>query len=305
MRRGFEDKQIREALKVGKYPNDEIEFKKKQLKKERRRNKIKKRLIVFAFLFVCVGIIVTVLKAPFFNIKSVICVGYETLTEQEILETAKVEMGVNIFSSNISAMKRRVAAIPEVSMSNVRRLFPNKIKIWVRECKKAAYVKSGNIGLVIDPNGKILGYINDFSNESEIDVAQLTGINSISEQEGDYIASPDDIKAKKIYECMNILDRLEMLDGVTAIDASDLSDIKIEYQNRLEIFLGSYENMEYKLTFISKVIKENISEFEHAKLDLRGENLYVGPRDEEPVEPENTEETEETVQDEEKTESEE
>lgn len=283
--------------------NDEIEFKKQQLKKARRRNKIKKRLIVFAFLFVCIGVIVTVLKAPFFNVKSVICVGYETLTEKEIIETAKVEMGVNIFSSNIGAMKRRVAAIPEVSQSNVRRLFPNKIKIWVRECKKAAYVKSGNIGLVIDANGKILSYINDVSDESQIDIAHLTGINAISEQEGDFISSPDDMKAKKIYECMNILEKLGMLDGVTQIDATDLSDIKFQYENRLEIFLGSYDNMEYKLTFLNKVIRENISEFEHAKLDLRGENLYVGPRDEEPAEV--AEDAEENPEDAENTEPEE
>ncbi len=290
---------------MGKYAiKDEIEFKKQQLKKARRRNKIKKRLIVFAFVFVCIGIIVTVLKAPFFNVKSVICVGYETLTEKEIIETAKVEMGVNIFSSNIGAMKRRVAAIPEVSESNVRRLFPNKIKIWVRECKKAAYVKSGNVGLVIDANGKILSYLNDVSEESQIDIAHLMGINAISEQEGDYISADSDIKAKKIYECMNILEKLGMLDGVTEIDATDLSDIKIQYQNRLEIFLGSYDNMEYKLTFLNKVIRENISEFEHAKLDLRGENLYVGPRDEEVEEPAE-ENAEENLQDTENAETEE
>ena len=79
-----------------------------------------------------------------------------------------------------------------------------------------------------------------------------------------------------------------MIDKVTKITASDLSDIRIDYQDRLYILLGSYEQMEYKLTFIKKVISENISEYESALLDYRGKNLYVGSREEEPLEEDQT-----------------
>ncbi len=257
----------------------EIELKKLQMKRKYRRNKIKRRLIVFLFLFVCTGVIFTVLKAPVFNIKSVVCVGQENLTEDEIIKVAEVKMGTNIFSANISAMKRKIAAIPEVSESNVRRLFPNKIKIWVRECKKVARVKTGSTNIIIDVNGKILGYT-DGMEASEIEkLTDTIGINIISEEEGECV-SGDDLKAKKIYECMNVLNELGMLEKTNKIDATDLSDIRIEYEKRLEIFLGSYENMEYKLKFVQKVINENISEYEKARLDYRGESLYVGPREE-------------------------
>ena len=52
----------------------DFEAKKKQIIKKKKRARAKRRLIVFMFLFVCVGIIFTVLKAPVFNVKGIMCV---------------------------------------------------------------------------------------------------------------------------------------------------------------------------------------------------------------------------------------
>ena len=73
-----------------------IEKNKAVMRKKRRKTKMKKRFIVFVFLFLCAGIILTVLKAPFFNISGIDCVGQERLTREQLLDSAQIKVGSNI-----------------------------------------------------------------------------------------------------------------------------------------------------------------------------------------------------------------
>ncbi len=269
-------------------PTTELEQKKQNMMKKRKRNQTKRSLIVFAFLFICIGVIFVVLKAPIFDIKTVFCVGQEQMSEAEILDIAKVKVGNNIFSTNIRAIKRRLGDNPQIAESNVRRLFPNKVKIWVKEAKVSAYLEHEKRFLCIDKNGKIIKILEGEKTQEPPNAAKLEGVEVANSDAGKNIAAQDDARAGELFECMEILSQLDMLERVNYINFGDLSDIKIDYENRLYMLLGSYENMEYKLKFIKKVITENISEYEKALFDYRGEKLYVGPRDEMNKKPEET-----------------
>ena len=261
------------------------EAKKRELIKKRRRNRLKRRLIVVVFVLVCTGIIFTVLKAPFFNIQSIMCVGQQKMSEEEIIKIAEAETGKNIFSTNVKAMKHRLSEEPKIAESNVRRLYPNRIKIWVREAKAVAVLESSGQWVFVDNAGKIINVAAKNDTGKIEDIAVLLGFEPASTKLGENIVDPDNQTHKKLIECINVLDKLEMIDKTTSILASDISDIRIDYDKRLYIMLGGYEQMEYKLTFIKKVIAENLSKYERASLDYRGKRLYVGPRiEEEPKE---------------------
>lgn len=255
----------------------EFEARKKELLKKKRKNRLKRRLIVFVFLFVCAAVIFTVLKAPFFNIKTIICVGQENLTEEQIIQIAGVKTDTNIFSTGVKAMKRRLADNPAIAECNVRRLFPNKIKIWVREAKTAVYLENDTSFLYINAEGQIIKITDKTVDKPN--AAKLLDFEPASWLLGENVLTEDDGTGKVIFECVSILEDLEILDKITSISAADLSDIRLDYEERLYILLGSYEQMEYKLTFVKKVIFENLSEYEKALLDYRGKNLYVGPRE--------------------------
>ncbi len=256
----------------------DLQKKKKQLIRKKRRNRIKRRLVVFAFLFVCTAIIFTVLKAPFFNVKSILCVGQETLTEEQIIKIAGAKTGANIFSTAVKTMERRLNEDPNIETCNVRRLYPNSIKIWVREANALAYVQSNGLFLFVDKAGQIIKIADQKETEVTKGIARLDGIEPVTTKLGEYIFAADDAVHQKTFECMEILTKLEMIDKVSMISAADLSDIKVDYDERLFIMLGSYEKMEYKLTFVKKVISQNLSDYEKAILDYRGQKLYVGPR---------------------------
>ncbi len=256
----------------------ELEQKKRSLMKKKRKSRAKRRMIVFLFLLVCGAAIFAVLKAPVFNVKTVYCVGQSSLKEADILKLADVSTGKNIFSTNIRAVKKRLASNPEIAESNVRRIFPNKIKIWVKEAKTVAYIEKDGRKLLMDQNGQIIKILSGEEAKNLPKAARIEGIEIASEIPGEYIASSDDQRAAQLFECVGNLSTLDMLDKVNLINFENLSDIKIDYENRLFMMLGDYENLEYKLKFVKKVIGDNISEYEKAPFDYRGDKLYVGPR---------------------------
>lgn len=259
---------------------NEFEQKKRDLMRKKRKNRAKRRAIVLLFLIICVGIIFAVFKAPFFNVKTVFCVGQQNMAETEIVKLADVHTGTNIFSVNLRAVKKRLASNPMIAETNVRRIFPNKIKIWVKEAKMVAYVEKDGKYLMLDQNGQIIKVLTGENAKIAPKVANLVGIEMVSQNPGEYIAAPDDQRAIKLFECMEDLSELEMLDKVNYINFKDLSNIEIDYESRLFMLLGSYEKLDYKLKFVKKVIDDNISEHEKALFDYRGDKLYVGPREE-------------------------
>ncbi len=258
--------------------NNELEQKKRKLMKEKRKKRRKRRFIVFVFLSVCIGIIVAVLKAPFFNIQAVYSVGQSQMTESEILEIAQIKTGVNIFSTNLKIAQRRLDSNAEIEEAIVRRIFPNKIKISVKEAKPIAYIKKNDKFLFIDGWGKIIKVLGVDDEEKPI-APELFGVEAVSEIPGEYFAAVGDSRAEVLFDCLPTLSETGLLEKLNYISLADLSDIHLDYENRLYMMLGSYENIDYKLKFVKKVIDDNISEYEKALLDYRGEKLYVGRRE--------------------------
>lgn len=271
-----ERKKRRKAVTIRKKQISETELKKREMRRARRKIRIKRRATVFLFMFVCAAVVIFVLKAPMFNIKSVMCVGTENITQEELIKAAGVKTGENIFAANIGMMKKQLSAMPEIAESNVRRIFPNKIKIWVREAEPAAFVISGGEAAIIDRNGRVIRCTDQKAEELSA-IAELTGPEVVSTTPGESIAADGDLKAEKVFECIGIMSELGMLGKIQYIDANDLSDIRFGYENRLRILLGGYDKMDYKLKFIKTVIDDKLSPYESANLDYTGDKLYVGP----------------------------
>ncbi len=264
---------------------NEFETQKKKLIRKKKQTRAKRRFIIFLFLLACVGTIFVVLKAPFFNVKTIVCVGQTALSQEEVIKIAGAKTDVNIFSTGVGTMKRRLAAHPSIAECNVRRLFPNKIKIWVRESKAVVCIEQNGTFLLAEKHGQIIKSVDAKDTDAAKGVARLENFEPSSTDVGGYIFNKEDAVHNVTLDCIGIFETLGITEQISKIDASNLSDIKIEYQDRLTILLGSYEQMEYKLTFIKKVIDENISKYEKAILDYRGSTLYVGPKNAEETAP--------------------
>ncbi len=126
---------------------------------KKRKGKIPGALV--ALLLVCVSICVGLFFTPLFHIQEVFCVGNDRIAQEEIIAVAEVPMGKNILTRRLSQIKKRVEEVPMVEEVKVRRIFPNKIKIWIRETTPAAYICQGGQAVLIDIEGRIIEIIED------------------------------------------------------------------------------------------------------------------------------------------------
>ncbi len=262
-----------------------IEKRKLELKKTRRNQRIKRKLIIFSAFAIALSITVIIFKAPFFNIKEVVCVGQERLSEEEILKYAKVTKGENVFITSLKAVKTRLSEIPYVKESNARRIFPDKIKLWVRECEPSFVTKSEGKFIVCDTDAKILEIVP----ENAENLCEITFPKSFSGEAGKQLIPNDSAENIKFLEIIKTMGDLNLINYTTTIDFTDISDIIILYDGRLKIKLGNTTDVSYKLKFIKEVIDKNISSHERATIDYTGETLFVGQFEEDKPQAEETE----------------
>lgn len=84
-------------------------------------------------------------------------------------------------------------------------------------------------------------------------------------------------KFSKAFDFFRHLENNGLLAQATYLDLSDMTDVTLVIENRLEVQFGTLENLEYRCGFLAKVIHERISATESAIIDYRGADIYVRP----------------------------
>ena len=101
-------------------------------KNNQRQLEKKIRSVILVILIICIGTAIGLVFTPIFHVQEVWCEGNNRISQEEILGVAQVELGKNIFSQSLSGIKGRVEQISMIEEAKAKRIFPNKIKIWVR-----------------------------------------------------------------------------------------------------------------------------------------------------------------------------
>lgn len=96
----------------------------------------------FIILLFLMGILLVLfLQSPLSRIEQLQIQGNQLITEEEIVQTTQLHKGISYFHSNLMKAKNRLEKRSEIQHVEVRRLFPNKIYIKVREFPIVAYIQ--------------------------------------------------------------------------------------------------------------------------------------------------------------------
>ncbi len=277
---------------------------------QKRRMNPKLRLILIFLLVVALGVGVGLMFTPVFHVQEVFCEGNSRIAAEEISAAAADVTGKNIFLVRLSDIRGRVEGIPMVEEASIRRVFPNKIKITVKECIPAGYLYSENQCVVVDLEGKILDIIADerVNIMLETYLPKETAEEQKDEEEDqpqqeEAQEQPAEVRAysvplvmgvevhkpeisKKVhskqketlelaFDMFQNLEKTRLLVRATCLDLRDSNNLMLVIENRLQVLLGKPENMEYRIAFLAKVINERMSATEHAVMDYRGADIYV------------------------------
>lgn len=109
------------------------------------------------------------------------------------------------------------------------------------------------------------------------DIPLVAGFECDATEAGDKLKATDEGKFDKAVEILNALRNAQLLERTTYVDVTEMADIRVIVENRLDIYIGAGDNIDYRAKFLSEVINTKISAYEKVVMDYRGDDIFVRP----------------------------
>lgn len=272
---------------------------------------MKKKLSVGISVFcILVAGCMALLLTPIFSVETIIVTGNKTISTEEIILGSGIVRGSNIFSINLGAVKKKISYMSGIDTVQVKRSLPSTIRITVTEGNPIVYVENMGdlVGLTAD--GKVVEIISAGSLPSSVpeppaeegeaadgepeepvtedapeppaDNPALTGrtvVYGMGEMEysvGKTIRFSDEKKSENLLKLMGEFLCDSMGRDFTQVDMSIYDNITLLYRGRLNVRLGSAEQLEYKLNCFKTIIGDYLEADTEGTLDL--ERLTYSPK---------------------------
>ncbi|NLK94246.1 MAG: FtsQ-type POTRA domain-containing protein, partial [Clostridiales bacterium] len=205
-----------------------------------------KRIIAISILIIIISLII-VFKTNIFVIKEITCSGENLITKDYIIETMEQYKSNNIFTISKSEIEKKLKNNPYVKKVNITKKLPNKLNINVEEAKGLYYYFDGDYYCIVSNELIVLEKLDNIENR---DLIEIKGFDvSISRNISDEI--DNDTRVYKlldeIYKEQGVIKENKEEFAITAVDVSNLSDIKI-YINNIEVLVGNDENIRNKMS---------------------------------------------------------
>lgn len=259
---------------------DRKSLKKNELKKSNKRSRYKKNLkkaktfrlwskrfvLIFSCLFVlaflCFSIYFVLYK--FLIVKEISVEGETIYSSTEIKNSSGIKLYDSLLAVNSANSEANIfSELPYVEKVKIKKQIPNKIDILVEGAHPMYCLNIQGEYLVISEYGKVL----ENSDEKFSELVKVEGISSCSVQ-GEKIKYENEETEKLITEIIKIF-KSKDLNLIRRIDLSNPEDIIVNYDDRIDISLGSKEDMDYKVLTAKEIIKGKVGAHEKGILDLK------------------------------------
>ncbi len=110
--------------------------------------------VILALVVTCIFAYYKIVHSPVFAIKEIKILGTKRVSEQRIMEITGLKKGVNLFSVNLSAARKRLIAEPWIRSAGIERRPPSTVIIRIREYIPVAVLDFGE-KFLIDSRGEI------------------------------------------------------------------------------------------------------------------------------------------------------
>ena len=136
----------------------------------------------------------------------------------------------------------------------IRRHLPDALVVTVTECTATVAVPSDGGYYYLSEQGKVLE-----QNAADGGLPLVTGVTLSGLTPGRMVRQAEDAYADALLEILQTMDAGGMLEGLDFINLQDLTDIRIGYDGRFDIRVGTVDELAYRLRFAKTVIDERLS----------------------------------------------
>lgn len=224
----------------------------KYILKARRKRIIKRLFITLIFLIVIGAVVIN--KTDVFIIDKVMLEGDNLITGEYVQEKSQTLNGKNIFYIDKKSIIKDFKRNPYVEELTIKRVYPNELKINVKEAKGLYYVNKDNSYNIISSNMILLEKVDSIEGKKLI---ELRGLNIENVNLGDKVSNEKKIGkiAEDFYEMEQVIEENGEEFSITAVDVSNMSSLKA-YIGNIEILLGTYENVFKKMSDAVQIYKK-------------------------------------------------
>lgn len=225
---------------------------------EKARQKRKRVIRVYMqIIFTVVFLIMLILSLTiFFNIEKITVTGDGQFDEAEIITASGLEYGENMFLTKMSRHAEQIMQdVVYLEACEVKRKLPTGIEISVTVCQPLACLEAENDYLIMSTTGKIF----DRSDTPVPELYLIKGSEPVYDLEpGMMFESADD--EGKLNAMLSVCNAMKSrnTEKVSYIDITDRYNIKYLFDDRVEVRLGSVNELEYKLKFTEIILSEKI-----------------------------------------------
>ena len=207
--------------------------------------------ILAAIIIIIVLIILS--NTVLFNCTSIEVEGNSRYSAEQIISHSGLKLGENLLHIDSKAAEQSVySALAYIDMTEVKRVFPTKIKIVVKEAEKWYQVSQNGVAASVSRMGRIVELGADSSLPLIVgyDPAELTAGVMISSNDSGKTSIP-----------ALILDKAEQygIADITRVDLTDRFDISIDCGSDITLELGGIAEIDSKLAVAAETMKKEKS----------------------------------------------
>lgn len=249
-------------------------------KAQRRRKRKLKQLRFFLIVFMLIAIVVLSLTV-FFKIDTIKVTGQVRYSHDEIIEKSTLEKGKNLFLYKTADAEKIIEeSFVYIEKAKIKKRLPGTLEIVITQAKEVCTIEAQDGYYVVSDEGKVL----EKTTQIRPDLYNVKGIDMSKYNIGDSLKNDNAESVKTLSEVTNSIAEVE-LSGITLIDLSDIYNISITYEERVEIKCGTQVELSHKLKYAKAILNEKIKQTEYGTLDVSSshtsENAVFSPNREE------------------------
>lgn len=229
----------------------------KTSKRKRNKSAQKRRNARFLItLFLVIASAFSLVLTPLFDLKYIEIYGTSHIPNEDIINTSGFVIGENLFKQDIKRAEAEISQIPYVESVKIVRYIPSAIKIYIKEGQVNMYIPFLEKLLGVNENFKILDVVAFEEREQKPIVLGITTTEFVI---GEKIIIDEQAKYDiiKLYE--QALKKYDLYDNTTYLDITDTENVKIVYNEKLNVEFGKSGNIDlvdYKVRYVKKLIDD-------------------------------------------------
>ena len=209
---------------------------------------IRKSAVVLLTLLVALVVLLLISALPYYQISKITVEGTHSLTNDKVIELSGVEQGKSIFYVRTHKAEKQIQESAFIKDVTVQKLYPNQVKIKVKEIKSLGYIVTPDGYMQISEDGQLLA-IQQTLNDYSLPVISGVKLSKIPAVGGKI----EDDNLSKALEILSNCDQT-LLHNIAELNVADDYNIIAYTNEKIEVRLGGLVNIEQRLQDLDEIL---------------------------------------------------